>query len=129
MSEHLHPETSEPTASDGSLDPKVGGLVAYLTWIGGLIMFVTQKHIEVRFHAAQCILASIVLAAVYIALGIIQIIAGLIFWWLGALVGVLYGIVGLAALVLWIFLIIRGYNLVHFKLPVIGNIAEKWAAK
>ena len=128
MTENLQSEPQSSAAGDG-LDPKVGGLVAYLTWIGGLIMLLTQKHREVRFHAAQCILLSIALVAVYIALGIAQLIAGLILWWLGALFSVLYGIVGLASLALWIFLIIKGYNLVHVRLPIIGDMAEKWAAK
>ncbi|GGD34090.1 membrane protein [Microbacterium faecale] len=128
MTENMQSETHSAAAGDG-LDPKVGGLVAYLTWVGGLIMLLTQKHREVRFHAAQSILLSIALVAVYIVLGIVQLIAGLILWWLGALFSIVYGIVGLASLALWIFLIIKGYNLVHVKLPLIGDMAEKWAAK
>lgn len=128
MTENMRSETHSAAAGDG-LDPKVGGLVAYLTWVGGLIMLLTQKHREVRFHAAQSILLSIALVAVYIVLGIVQLIAGLILWWLGALFSIVYGIVGLASLALWIFLIIKGYNLVHVKLPLIGDMAEKWAAK
>lgn len=128
MTENLQYDTPSAPAGDG-LDPKVGGLVAYLTWVGGLIMLLTQKHREVRFHAAQSILLSIALVAVYIALGIVQLIAGFILWWLGALFSVLYGIVGLASLALWIFLIVKGYNLVHVKLPLIGDMAEKWATK
>jgi uncharacterized membrane protein len=33
-------------------------MLSYLLfgWIGGLIMFFTQKHPEVRFHAAQSII-------------------------------------------------------------------------
>lgn len=122
------PSPSSTAGSDG-LDPKVGGLVAYLTWIGGLIMLLTQKHPEVRFHGAQSILLTIALVAVYVALGVLQFFAALIFWWLGALFSVLYAIFGLASLALWIVMVIKGYNLVHYKLPVIGNMAEKWAAR
>lgn len=128
MVDYAQPEAHDTPASDG-LDPKVGGLVAYLTWVGGLIMLLTQKHREVRFHAAQSILLSIALVAVYVALGILQLVAGLILWWLGLLFSVLYGIVGLASVALWIFLIVKAYNLVHVRLPIIGDVAEKWAEK
>lgn len=122
------PNAQNAAGSEG-LDPKVGGLVAYLTWIGGLIMLLTQKHREVRFHAAQSILLTIALVAVYVALGVLQFFAALILWWLGALFSIIYAIFGLASLALWIVMVVKGYNLVHFKLPVIGNLAEKWVAK
>lgn len=129
MSENIQPGDQRSSASDSGLDPKVGGLVAYLTWIGGLIMLLTQKHPEVRFHGAQSILVSIALAVVYVALGIVQFILGLMIWWLGALFSVAYALLGLAALALWVVMVIKGYNLVHFKLPIVGAMAEKWVAK
>jgi uncharacterized membrane protein len=119
-----------PQASGDGLDPKVAGLLSYLLfgWIGGLIMYFTQTHPEVRFHAAQSILASIAIFAIYFVLGIISGIAAV---GLGALAffGLLYTVLGLAVLALWVFLCIKGYNLEHFKLPFIGDIAENWAAK
>lgn len=122
-----------PPGGGAGLDPKVGGLLSYLLfgWIGGLIMFFTQKHPEVRFHGAQSVLLSIALFAVYIAL----LIVGGLFGAIGLDViaflfaTVLYGLIALASFVLWIFLCIKGYNLEHFKLPVIGGIAEQWASK
>ncbi|MBA0124359.1 DUF4870 domain-containing protein [Haloechinothrix sp. YIM 98757] len=114
--------------SEGTLDPQVGGLLSYLLfgWIGGLIMFFTQKHREVRFHAAQSILLSIALLALYIALGIIStlMMAGPFGW---ALFSFVYTVLGLAVFALWVVLCVKGYKLQHFKLPVIGDIAEGWA--
>jgi uncharacterized membrane protein len=37
-------------------------------------------------------------------------------------------VVGILALVLWILLMIKAYQGVKFKLPVIGDLAEKWSA-
>ncbi|MBK0419868.1 DUF4870 domain-containing protein [Leucobacter sp. CSA1] len=127
MTEHAQPDPA--TNADDGIDPKIGGLVAYLTWIGGLIMLLTQRHPEVRFHGAQSILVTIAFTVVYLALGILQLLAGLILWWLGALFSVFYLVIGLGALALWILLAVKGYQLVHFKLPLVGDIAEKWAAR
>lgn len=114
--------------SDG-LDPKVGGLLSYLLgWIGGLIMYFTQKNPEVRFHGAQSVLLNVALLAVYI---VFAIVSSILAFGLGgfALFTLLYGLLGIAALALWIVMCIKGYNLEHFKLPIIGDMAESWASK
>lgn len=110
------------------LDPKVGGLLSYLLgWIGGLIMFFTQKNPEVRFHGAQSVLLNIALVAVYIALSILSAILAIGFGGF-ALFTLLYSLIGIGALVIWVIMCIKGYNLEHYKLPVIGDMAERWAA-
>lgn len=128
MTDYASPQQEGSVPQSAGIDPKIGGLLAYFTWIGGLIMLLTQKHSEVRFHGAQSILFNIALFAIYLVIGILQFIAGLIFWALGLAVGVLYALAAVGGLVLWIVLAIKGYKLVHYRLPVIGKIAEKWAA-
>lgn len=123
---------SRTGAQSAGLDPKVGGLLSYLLgWIGGLIMFFTQKDPEVRFHGAQSILLSIGFVAVYVALGVVSTVLsmGLGSFAAFGLFSLLYSLLGLAGLVLWVFLCVKGYHLEHFKLPVIGDMAESWAAK
>jgi uncharacterized membrane protein len=126
------PAPPPPSTAEG-LDPKMGGLLAYLLfgWIGGLIMYFTQKHREVRFHGAQSVLLSIVLAGFYIALGIVTSMFAFIFssFAIWSLMAAIQGLLGLATMALWVLMCIKGYQLEHFKLPVIGDIAEKWAAK
>lgn len=120
--------SSHGTAAGTStgLDPKVAGLLSYLFgWVTGLIFFLIEKeHREVRYHAAQSILVSLVVIGAYLALSIVAMIPiiGLL-----ALVG--YAVVGLAGFALWVYLLIQGYNLNHVRLPVIGGMAEQWAAK
>lgn len=128
-----NPPPPQPGGGSGGiegLDPKVAGLLAYLLfgWIGGLIMYLTQKHPIVRFHGAQSVLLSIVVFVFYIVLGLLT---GLLGGTLGmlAIIGLINLVFGLAILALWVFLCIKGYNLEKFKLPVIGDIAETWAAK
>lgn len=123
------PEPAPRPAADG-LDANVAALLSYLIfmWIGGLIMFFTQRNREVRFHAAQSILASIALAVLWIVLMVVGTVLAFIPI-LGGLITVLvWAGLSLGGLALWIFLCIKGYNLEHFKLPVIGDIAERWAA-
>jgi uncharacterized membrane protein len=82
-------------------------------------MLFTHKHPEVRFHGAQSVLASVAVAALYLVLGVVSsVLAGGLDWAMG---GLLYGV-----FVLWIVLCIKGYNLEHFKLPLVGDLAERW---
>jgi uncharacterized membrane protein len=91
------------TGTSTGLDPKVAGLLSYLFgWVTGLIFFLIEKeHREVRFHAAQSILVSLVLIGTYLALGVVAMVPviGLL-----ALLG--YAAVGLAGFVLWVYLMI-----------------------
>jgi uncharacterized membrane protein len=123
------PPTQAPKDAANDLDPKLGALLSYLLfgWIGGLIMFFTQKHPEVRFHAAQSILTfgGISILSALLS-GFSGVFYGFAVW---ALLGLLSTLLGLAAFGLWILLCIKAYNLEHFKLPVVGDYAERWAAK
>jgi uncharacterized membrane protein len=114
------------TGTSTGLDPKVAGLLSYLFgWVTGLIFFLIEKeHREVRFHAAQSILVSLVLIGAYLALGAVAMIPviGLL-----ALLG--YAAVGLGGFVLWVYLLVQGYHLNHVRLPVIGAMAEDWASR
>ena len=106
----------------GGLDPKIAGLLAYFFgWIGGLIVYLTQKNPEVRFHGAQSILLSIAVFAVYIVGAILTAISSFF--------AILLLVVYLAVFALFIFMCVQGYSQKHFKLPVIGDIAEQWASK
>jgi uncharacterized membrane protein len=108
------------------LDPKVAGLLTYLFgWVTGLIFFLLEKeHRQVRFHAAQSILVSLTFIGIYLALSVVAMVPviGLL-----ALLG--YAAVGLGGFVLWVYLLIQGYNLNHVRLPVLGAMADEWAAK
>ena len=120
------PTAAAPETTTTGIDHKVAGLLTYLVgWISGLIFYLVEKeHREVRFHAAQSILVSIGLIGLYIVLSILQMIPVLGLLFFAVAIGV-----GLASLALWIYLMIQGYNLNHVRLPVVGKMAEQWAAK
>jgi len=100
--------------SSTGMQPNVAALLSYLFgWITGLIFFLIEKENKfVRFHALQSLI-------VFAILNII-IMVPVIGWMLVPVVSVL-------GLVLWIILMIKAYQGEKFKLPVVGDIAEKKA--
>lgn len=115
------------TTASSTLDPKLGGLLAYLFgWVSGLVIYLTQRDREVRFHAAQSILFSGLLTVVGIAVNILGALLG---GFLGLLLSLAYLLVALGSFALWIYLMVSGYSQKHVKLPVIGDVAEQWAVK
>lgn len=113
-------------APTGGLAPNIAAMLSYLLfgWIGGLIMYLTQKDREVRFHAAQSILTFGGLAILSLVITIVNFAAGGVF-----LLFTLSWLINIGSFILWIFLSIQGYYLRHVKLPLVGNLAEQWAAK
>jgi uncharacterized membrane protein len=120
-----------PSQVDG-LAPNIAAMLSYLLfgWIGGLIMYLTQKDREVRFHAAQSILTFGGLTIIWWGAGTIVWGFGLVGVFGGSVLFVLfYPLFNLLSFVLWIFLSVQGYQLKHTKLPLVGAIAEQWAVK
>jgi uncharacterized membrane protein len=79
----------------------------------------------VRFHAAQSILIFGGLTVIWVGINIcfnphvrLHRTSPARDQWLASLL----------SFVLWIFLSIQGYQLKHTKLPIVGAIAERWAA-
>jgi uncharacterized membrane protein len=98
----------------------VAGMLAYVTFIPAIIFLLIAPYNRssfVRFHSFQCIFFSVALFVIHLVLGFIPVLG----WALSLLVS-------LAALVLWIMLLVKAYQGQRFKLPVIGDLAEKQAA-
>jgi len=129
------PQPSEPTpptvgqATSTGLDPQLAGLLCYILWIvTGVIFFLIEKtNPAVRFHAAQSIVVSFALFALWIALFIVSVILGAISWTLASLFSIFWVVIGLGVFILWIVLMIKGYSGEKWKLPVVGDWAERLA--
>ena len=121
------PATSQ---SSTGLDPKLAGLLCYILGIiTGLIFFLIEKSNDVvRFHAAQSILFSGSMIVVWIVLTILQFVILSISLSLGSIFSLLTMLLGLAVFVLWVVLLIQGYSGEKWKLPVIGDVAERMAS-
>ena len=116
---------------DEGLQPPVASLLAYLfLGIGGLVIFLTQRNPEVRFHGAQSLLLGIAVVGIWILYLVLFTVFGIVdpTGFIVGLVGLLVWLVLLVGFFgLYIYMCIQGYQMRHKKLPVIGNFAEQWA--
>ncbi|MGI6318748.1 MAG: DUF4870 domain-containing protein [Dethiobacteria bacterium] len=105
-----------PEKSSTGMDANLAALLSYLLgFITGIVFFILEKDSKyVKFHAMQSILVSVAIMIVNFILGLIPILG----WILAFLISV-------ASIILWIVLMIKAYKYTWFKLPVIGEIAEK----
>jgi len=112
-------------SSGTNLEPNVAGLLCYVVgWITGLVFIIIEKNDAfVRFHAMQSIIVFGGLAAINILLYILWVIP-VVGWIFGALLASLVWVVALA---LWILLMFKAYQGEHFKLPLVGDLAEKYS--
>ncbi len=109
------------TGSTMGMDPNVASGLSYVAgWVTGLIFFLLEKQNRfVRFNALQ----SIMLSGAYIVVVIfISIISGVL-----PFLGFLNGLATLGMFVMWIILMVNAFQGKYFKLPVIGDYAERYA--
>jgi uncharacterized membrane protein len=135
--------SSQPPAqvakSSTGLDENVAALLSYVVhFVSGLIFFFIEKDSRlVRFHAMQStILGGVVFVGGFvlgIAWAIVSAVASQISGVLGSLVSLLLGLVLLvfmaAVFIAWILCMVKAFQGQYFKLPVIGNLAEKYSQK
>jgi uncharacterized membrane protein len=113
----------KPAKASTGLEPNVAGLLCYLVgWITGLVFILIEKENQfVRFHAMQSIIIFGGFTVIHAVLGILQ--ATPYIW---VLFMVIQAIFGLLAFVLWILLMVKAYQGEKFKLPWVGDLAEKY---
>lgn len=94
----------------------IEGLLCYaFVWVSGIIFLLIEKENKfVRFHAVQ----SIITFAILSIIGFLPFIGGL-----------LTIIVAPISFILWVFLMYKAYSGEMFKIPVIGEFAEKLSSK
>lgn len=102
---------------------KLMGALAYLLgpFTGIILLFVEKDNEFVRFHAMQSTIVFGAIILFNIVLGIVPVLG-----WIIAII--LSPIIGLVAFVLWFILMWKAYSGEKFKLPYIGNLAEKQLA-
>ena len=105
-------------ASSTGLQPNVAAGLSYLfVWVGGLVFFLIEKQNRfVRFHAMQSLIFFGGLSILAYVIGYIPFLGG-----------ILSGLLWLVWVVGWIFLMIQGFQGKYFKLPVVGDYAERYA--
>jgi uncharacterized membrane protein len=104
------------------MNAKTMAIVAYITLIGWIVAFVTyngdaQKPSLTRFHLRQAFGLLVAGVAFYIVYFILLMILPFL--------GLLFGLVGIAFLVLWIMGIINAANEQEKPLPLVGEFFDK----
>ena len=122
--------TSAPAATaslttTGGLADNVAGALAYFTIIPAIVFLVLEpfnKKRFVRFHAFQCLFFAVAWTVLWIGLSIIGHIP-----FLGWATFLLWPLISLAGFIIWLILVFKAYQGQTWKLPVIGDMAEKQA--
>ena len=109
-------ENTDLGKSSTGMQPNVAALLAYLAGIitGVIFILIEKENKYVRFHAMQSIFTFGFFLVANVVLGFVPV-AG---WSLMPILGILQ-------LVVWIVLMIKAYQGEKFKLPVVGDMAEK----
>jgi uncharacterized membrane protein len=112
----------------GGLSRTVAGALAYFTIIPPIMFLLLKPYKKdhfLRFHSFQCLGLSLVL-----------LLTGAALWMVGSVLGIipvlpmllLSTLMGLAAIVIWVVLIVKALLGEIFKLPWLGNLAEQQTA-
>ena len=126
------------------LDGNLAAALGYPIGIIAIICLIMEKENRfVKFHALQSILLHVGFIVVAIAvwiIGLVLLIGGAAASAAagggsaaGGIIGMLFGLIWLVVIVCYIggliFAAVKSYGGTYFKLPVIGNIADKFANK
>ena len=133
------PPVQTAAKSSTGLDENIAALLSYVFgWVSGLIFFLIEKDSRlVRFHAMQSLLFNVLVAVVGIALWIVLFV---VFMIASQISGALATLLSLVSILVWgvfllgilagfILCLVKAFQGQYFKLPVIGNFAEKFSAK
>lgn len=114
------PGTVATVPAASGLADNVAGMLAYFTIIPAIIFLVVAPYNQnrfIRFHAFQSLFFCIAWMVIHYAL-----------WFaLPYFLWALWSLIDLAGFVLWLLLVIKAYQGQKWKVPVIGDIAEKQA--
>lgn len=118
-------------AESGGLTDNVAGALCYLLGIlTGILFLVIAPHNQskfVRFHAFQSIFFGVAIFVLWIVITIISFVLPAIPF-VGIVITMLLGFgMWIGMLICWILLMYKAYNNEKFKLPIIGDLAEKQA--
>jgi uncharacterized membrane protein len=117
--------------SSTGLDANIAAALAYIPIVGLVFLVIEKGSRFVKFHSVQSLVLCAALFVAYIALMIFGFVVALvpvlgwivsflmIFVWLALMIG---------ALVVWVIALIKAFQGEWYKLPYIGDIAERQSA-
>jgi uncharacterized membrane protein len=107
------------------LTDNTAGILAYITIIPAIIFLVMEPYNRnryIRFHSFQCLFFAAALVVLHLALGVLSAIPFMV-----VLTVPLHALVSLGGFIVWIVLLVKASQGLMYKLPVIGDMAERQA--
>ncbi|MEE8200196.1 MAG: hypothetical protein V3R29_03420 [Candidatus Acidoferrales bacterium] len=111
------------------MKPNIAAALGYFFWPLAIVWLVIEPYNKdrfIRFHSFQMlglavagVVLSIVMTVLSVVLAMVPYVSLILF--------ILWPLFGLAMLGVWVFLMYKSYNNEKYKLPVIGDFAEKQA--
>jgi uncharacterized membrane protein len=112
-------------ASQSGLSENAASGLAYITIIPAIVFLIVAPYNQnrtIRFHSWQSIFMAIVWIVLDVALIVVGRLPGI-----GMITLFLSPLIGLAFFIVWLIVLINAFNGKRFKLPVVGDLAEKQA--
>ena len=119
------PPAPAAQGTTGGMTDNVVGMLCYIPIVPAIIFLVMEPYNKsrfVRFHAFQMIFFSVAWIVIWIALSFVGMVP--VLGWLTLLI---WPLLGLGGLIIWIILLIKANQGQMFKLPLVGDLAEKQA--
>jgi len=118
-----------PVATSTGLSENAAAAIAYLTIIPAIIFLVLEPYNKmplVKFHSWQsiglCVAATVLQVLITIGEVAMHFIPGIIL-----LFSLVHLVIGLGLFLVWLFIILKASKGEWYKLPIIGDFAEKQA--
>ena len=115
----------EPTST--GVDARLASVLCYAGWwVTGLVfLFVERQHRGVRFHAAQSLLIFGILSALMLASGGASAVAFFVAGPSFQLLQAAGNVVWLAAVALWLVLLLKTWRGETWRVPIVADLADK----
>ena len=118
-----------PAATSSGLSENAAAAIAYLTIIPAIIFLVLEPYNKmplVKFHSWQsiglCVAATVLQVIITIGEMAMHFIPGIVL-----LFSLIHLVIGLGLFLVWLFIILKASKGEWYKLPIIGDFAEKQA--
>lgn len=116
------------TTSTG-VDARLSSMLCYAGWwVTGLVfLFAERRHAEVRFHAAQSLIVFGALSVALLLCGGASAVAFFVAVPTFQLLQSIGNAIWLAAVLLWLFLLMKTWRGETWRVPIAGDLATKIA--
>ncbi len=109
--------------SSTGLDANIAAALTYIPIVAIVFLVIEKGSRLVKFHAVQSLGLLVAWMVVWFALGILGMVP--VLGWATLL---LWPIVAIGMFVVWLVALLKAFKFEYWKLPVIGDIAERQSA-